>query len=486
MGMTFTRRTGTLLVSMVLALLLASMLVTNTTHGMEAKHTDKAEVLRELGLFQGTNTGFQLERKPTRVEGAVMLVRLLGLEETALSSQYDHPFQDVPSWADAYIGYMYEHNLTKGKSAFLFGSDDDNTAAQYMTFVLRALGYDDSAGDFHWETSIEKAIEVSLINAEVGQSLNAHVFLRDDVVNVSYQALSTPLKGEGKTLWGKLAEDGAIASELVAKYDKQFTGVVTGNEISDEELEANGAQLIEAVEQQNTGQVLTLLRQGVDQENLQSAFYAASKAEYIEGVKALLQFGAEPGGIFWPIYWENYELVKILLEAGADPEGSEHDYHLHRAVSWRNKDIVELLLQHGADPNRGETSSFDFPTNYPLTYALKEMELGKEDREGNRYRKNYPIDMEIVELLLKYGAKPDSTTVSVENFVYLIPTGHLEAVELFLDWGADPNGVHYDLPVLEMAIRWHTNEKGKDIIRLLLEAGAQPTADQQRILNDIL
>ncbi|MCK8060109.1 MULTISPECIES: hypothetical protein [unclassified Fusibacter] len=51
-------------------------------------YTANADSLKELGLFNGTSKGYELNRIPNRVEGAVMLVRLLGKEEDAkLSNQ---------------------------------------------------------------------------------------------------------------------------------------------------------------------------------------------------------------------------------------------------------------------------------------------------------------------------------------------------------------------------------------------------------------
>lgn len=55
-----------------------------------------AQELKDVGLFQGTDTGFELDRAPTRAESAVMLVRLLGAEETAKAEleagETAHPF----------------------------------------------------------------------------------------------------------------------------------------------------------------------------------------------------------------------------------------------------------------------------------------------------------------------------------------------------------------------------------------------------------
>lgn len=52
---------------------------------------------------------------------------------------------------------------------------------------------------------------------------------------------------------------------------------------------------------------------------------------------------------------ENVEIVKSLLQAGADPNKcnrvSRQDYALLMAVSLGNVDIVRVLLDAGADPN---------------------------------------------------------------------------------------------------------------------------------------
>ncbi len=40
----------------------------------------EADMLKSLGLFKGTDIGFELDRTSNRVEAAIMLVRLLGGE----------------------------------------------------------------------------------------------------------------------------------------------------------------------------------------------------------------------------------------------------------------------------------------------------------------------------------------------------------------------------------------------------------------------
>ena len=66
----------------------------------------QAQMLCDLGLFRGTENGFELEKPMTRAEAAAMLTRLLGAEQEALTTEREHPFTDVPQWADPYVGWL--------------------------------------------------------------------------------------------------------------------------------------------------------------------------------------------------------------------------------------------------------------------------------------------------------------------------------------------------------------------------------------------
>ena len=104
----------------------------------------QAQMLCDLGLFRGTENGFELEKPMTRAQAAAMLTRFLGAEENALAGEWSHPFADVPEWADPYVGYLYESGLTKGISATIYGAQENVTCGQYCTFLARASrGEDD-------------------------------------------------------------------------------------------------------------------------------------------------------------------------------------------------------------------------------------------------------------------------------------------------------------------------------------------------------
>jgi len=181
---------------------------TESAHDYETAE-DMAEVLKELGLFKGvSDTDFDLDRAPTRVEAVVMLIRLLGKEAEALEGEWSHPFTDVPKWADSYIGYAFENGLTNGISKTEFGVSDAS-AAMYLTFVLRALEYSDKDGDFTWDAPFELAKEVGLLR----DNINIDEFFRADVAMVSYHALAADIKDSFLGLAEKLMEDDVIDPE---------------------------------------------------------------------------------------------------------------------------------------------------------------------------------------------------------------------------------------------------------------------------------
>jgi len=107
----------------VFIIILLSLIVpTNALANLENKSLEEklANDLKQLGLFVGVSEyDFDLKRAPTRLESLAMLVRLLGKEDEAKNSNCSHPFTDVPSWADGYVGYAYENGLTKGVSGTL-------------------------------------------------------------------------------------------------------------------------------------------------------------------------------------------------------------------------------------------------------------------------------------------------------------------------------------------------------------------------------
>jgi len=209
------------ILSLLLVLALFCTFLPTGLHAVASGNTESyADRLKQLGLFTGTAKGYELERAPTRLEGLAILIRLLGKDKDSqqLSSKQP-PFQDVPKWGIGYVNYAYENGIAQGVSKQRFGSADAMDAAQYVTLVLRALGYQDSEGDFVYKEALTKAVSVGLIDDSLHKQLQKQAFQRGHTVQISYQALKQPLKETSSTLAQKLIQGGVITASAAEKAE---------------------------------------------------------------------------------------------------------------------------------------------------------------------------------------------------------------------------------------------------------------------------
>ncbi|MFP4697427.1 MAG: transglutaminase domain-containing protein [Eubacteriales bacterium] len=190
---------------------------------------EMAEKLAVLGLFSGTGNGFELDRVPTRAEAAVMFVRLLGKEKEAIENKYNHNFTDVPDWANNYVGFMSEYKLTSGVGNNEFGSSLPANANMYMTFILRALDYDEQQGDFQWDKAVNKAVDLEIISNFQKNYLKE--FTRGDLAALSYKALEANIKDTEKPLLIDLIETDAFTKETAKEVGLDY--LITYYEVKD-------------------------------------------------------------------------------------------------------------------------------------------------------------------------------------------------------------------------------------------------------------
>lgn len=162
-----------------------------------------AETLYTLGLLRGTRADadgmpdYDLDRAPSRQEAVTMLVRLLGKEKEAESGAWRTPFTDVDGWAEPCVGYAYAGGLVKGTGETTFGGRQTIGASEYLTMVLRAMGYS-SGTDFAWDSAWTLSDELGVTDGSYGAGTKT--FLRADLAVVSLGALSAQMKGGTVTL----------------------------------------------------------------------------------------------------------------------------------------------------------------------------------------------------------------------------------------------------------------------------------------------
>ena len=200
------------IIALILALVMIVMSVTCFAAGTLDVNT--ADALNELGLFLGTGNGYELEKGLTRAEGVTLLIRMIGMEETAENGVFDNSFTDVPDWAAGYIGYAFANNITNGTGVTTFSPDAAMTDYMFLTLVMRALNYSDKgdASQFVWNNPYALAKELGLIE-DVKPDVN---FTRADAIKIFWNALDVKLNGAEVTLADRLVEQGVFAVDELA------------------------------------------------------------------------------------------------------------------------------------------------------------------------------------------------------------------------------------------------------------------------------
>ncbi|MDX9917687.1 MAG: S-layer homology domain-containing protein [Gudongella sp.] len=157
------------------------------TQGINNMAEDQANMLKGLGLFLGTDKGFELDRHLNRAEAAALIVRFMGEEKNAMAQSNKHPFVDVPIWADPYVGWLYKNKITNGIDATHYGSLNNVTYWQFATLLSRvSAGFDDFIS-----TGVGKEDELDSID-QTGQESLATNFSRADAVSILTRFMRLP------------------------------------------------------------------------------------------------------------------------------------------------------------------------------------------------------------------------------------------------------------------------------------------------------
>lgn len=265
-----------------------------------ASYDNCADRLSDLGLFQGTGNGYQLDRAPTRAEAATMLVRLLGAEAEAEELDYSAPFTDLDDWQKPYVQYLYDNGLTTGATATTFEPEDTCSAQMYTTFLLRALGYSDAAGgDFTYTGAVDFGKSIGLVDYA---NCNETNFLRDHVAAMSLTALNTAVKDDADTkLLEKLVEDGAVAAsaadDMLAffdNYDAYVAATAAMNEETKMDISADVSANVTVADQQVMSLSMPMdMKMDMDLENMDQSLISMTGKMDIQIDEALVEAGAE-------------------------------------------------------------------------------------------------------------------------------------------------------------------------------------------------
>lgn len=170
------------------------------------------------------------------------------------------------------------------------------------------------------------------------------------------------------------------------------------------------------------------------------ALLAAARAEDLEAAKRLLGNGADPNAftlydsndpasrlpaLYFAVVGNHVELVRLLLERGADPNDGESIYH---GAELDHRACLELLVAHGGDVSSRHSHWANTPLYFLAGYREHQAGAGPATR-GMRW-------------LLEHGADPNVTSTACEETPLhkVIACGRRpEVVEMLLSHGAAVN-----------------------------------------------
>jgi len=197
----------------VVLLFLVSMCYPHN-YAVAALHPDNTvlNALKELNIISNEKE-LNLNERPSRIEAALIIIRTLGKEDDG--KYLNHDFDDIPDNADSQIGYLYNKEIIRGKSPSHYGNDAI-TFNEFMTMILRVLGYSDSNGDFAWNEAAEKSKELGVLTPKCfDEIIESNDFTYMNLVICVYSSLTAYVKNEEFTLLEKMLRDSVIADDQI-------------------------------------------------------------------------------------------------------------------------------------------------------------------------------------------------------------------------------------------------------------------------------
>lgn len=187
----------------------------------------------EAKILKGNGSSLNLDGDLSRIEAAVLLIRLIGEEDAALALQNEKcPFSDAPEWAIGYANYAYKNNIIKGFQGKL-NPHDKCTPNDFTTMLYRLLDMQEGI-EFNWKNAASQLIPAEIINKTSKNDMKLYDDLihsnqikRCQAIALCYRALSRKYKElkDGKlnvmeeTLADRLLINGKISLDLIEKYN---------------------------------------------------------------------------------------------------------------------------------------------------------------------------------------------------------------------------------------------------------------------------
>lgn len=200
----------------IAATLIALLLIASIILPIIANADNSVNIVSEIGMLLGDENGVTAEylsKTPTRLQSAIIFLRLNGLEEEAINYKGYENFKDADSinWEEGRNIMAYLKNNSQlgwiGDNGN-FNPNDLINAKSYYKVMLESLGYKQNE-DFTWDNIDEFLIQMDLIKV-----LNSDLFTVNDLAIATVETLQAKKKNSEKTLAEVLIANGKIDEEI--------------------------------------------------------------------------------------------------------------------------------------------------------------------------------------------------------------------------------------------------------------------------------
>ena len=205
-------------------------------------YSEAITMLSDLGVIQGKDDGkYHPEDTITRAEACAMIARMMTGDPNVSQYVGAQSFTDVAkgSWKDSAIGYCYINGIVIGVGNNKFEPDRAITDAEFVTMVVRAMGYETADMKQNYPFSyMSNAQAIGLLD---GTNMVASTdALRGEDAQVIYNALFTDYARGAKlvnTTHGTSVEQYPTLAESVWGLDRAAIGTWDKDDKDDETAE---------------------------------------------------------------------------------------------------------------------------------------------------------------------------------------------------------------------------------------------------------
>ena len=210
-------------------------------------YSEAITMLSDLGIIQGKDDGkYHPEDTITRAEACALIARMMTGDPNVSQYVGAQNFTDVAkgSWKDSAIGYCYINNIVIGVGNNKFEPDRAITDAEFITMVVRAMGYEtpDMVQGYPY-TYMSNAQAIGLMDG-VDMVANTDA-LRGEDAQVIYNALFADYARGAKlvnTTHGTSVEQYPTLAESVWGLERAAVGVWRRSTTDDEVMELTTCQ----------------------------------------------------------------------------------------------------------------------------------------------------------------------------------------------------------------------------------------------------